>query len=92
MKKYAATETTTVKRPSFENALAIVSIVETEKSHDDKDPPPSTQTGDSFHFGDSKCLKPHERHVGGREHKRLLTNIPPSPPARVAVERSRAIR
>ena len=60
--------------------------------YDDKYPPPSIQTGDALHLGDAKRLRPFERHVGCLKHRQSLTSIPPNPPARVAVERSKAIR
>ena len=62
MKKYAATDTTTVSRPSWNDMLVLMSKIG-EKIHDDEDPPPTAQPSDPPHFGKHKRLKLRERSI-----------------------------
>ena len=61
------------------------------KTHDYEDPPPTSQTPNSFHFGKGKRLELFERYVE-EEAGGCLTNNPPNAPERLAAETNRAMR
>lgn len=62
------------------------------KNYNGKDSPPPTQTRNTLCFGNTKCLNPHECHVGDPKRKGSLTNIPSNAPATEVAELSKAIK